>query len=75
MRTSTCAGIAALPRAARTLFNLAGAGISTTGTEASARSLSIVTSSDRKKVEERLVTEMNTLDKRLAQVQASAPKK
>jgi hypothetical protein len=40
-----------------------------------AASLSIVTSSDRKKVEERLVTEMNTLDKRLAQVQASTPKK
>ncbi len=40
-----------------------------------AASLSIVTSSDRKKVEERLVTEMNVLDKRLAQVQASAPKK
>jgi hypothetical protein len=40
-----------------------------------AASLSIVTSSDRKKVEERLVTEMNTLDNRLAQVQASTPKR
>lgn len=40
-----------------------------------AASLSIVTSSERKKVEERLVTEMNGLDKRLAQVQESTPKK
>ena len=40
-----------------------------------AASLSIVNSSDRKKVEERLVSEMNTLDKRLADVEAAAPKK
>jgi hypothetical protein len=40
-----------------------------------AASLSIVNSSDRKKMEERLVSEMNTLEKRLAQVQASTPKK
>ncbi len=40
-----------------------------------AASLSIVTSSDRKKMEERLITEMNALEKRLAQVQATAPKK
>ncbi len=40
-----------------------------------AASLSIVNSSDRKKMEERLVSEMNTLEKRLAQVQAAAPKK
>ena len=40
-----------------------------------AASLSIVTSSERKKMEERLVGEMNSLDKRLAQVQATAPKK
>jgi hypothetical protein len=40
-----------------------------------AASLSIVNSSDRKKMEERLVTEMNTLEKRLADVQASTPKK
>lgn len=37
--------------------------------------LSIVSSSDRKKMEERLVTQMNELEKRLAQVQAGAPKK
>ncbi|MEY2878000.1 MAG: hypothetical protein RLZZ15_380, partial [Verrucomicrobiota bacterium] len=37
--------------------------------------LSIVTSSDRKKVEERLVTEMNALEKRLADIQAATPKK
>jgi hypothetical protein len=40
-----------------------------------AASLSIVNSSDRKKMEERLVTEMNALDKRLAEIQANAPKK
>lgn len=40
-----------------------------------AASLSIVTSSDRKKMEERLVSEMNSLEKRMAQVQATAPKK
>jgi hypothetical protein len=40
-----------------------------------ATSLSIVNSSDRKKVEERLVNEMNVLDKRLAEVQAATPKK
>jgi HAMP domain-containing protein len=40
-----------------------------------AANLSIVNSSERKKVEERLVSEMNTLDKRLADIQAAAPKK
>ena len=40
-----------------------------------AASLSIITSSDRKKVEERLVSEMNVLDKRLQDVEAAAPKK
>jgi hypothetical protein len=40
-----------------------------------AASLSIVNSSDRKKMEERLVSEMNSLEKRLAQVQSAAPKK
>ena len=40
-----------------------------------AATLSIVNSSDRKKMEERLVGEMNTLDKRLADVEAAAPKK
>src|SRR5882724_10117637 len=40
-----------------------------------AASLSIVTSSDRKKVEEDLVTKMNDIDKRLADIQAEAPKK
>ena len=40
-----------------------------------AASLSIVNSSDRKKMEERLVTEMNVLDKRIAEIQAAAPKK
>jgi len=40
-----------------------------------AASLSIVNSSDRKKMEERLVTEMNALEKRLAEVQAATPKK
>jgi len=40
-----------------------------------AASLSIVNSSERKKVEERLVNEMNVLDKRLADIQAAAPTK
>ena len=40
-----------------------------------AASMSIVNSSDRKKMEERLVNEMNTLDKRLADIEAAAPKK
>lgn len=40
-----------------------------------AANLSIVNSSDRKKMEERLVTEMNALDKRLAEIQASTPTK
>ncbi len=40
-----------------------------------AASLSIVTSSDRKKVEERLVSDMNALEKRLQDVDAAVPKK
>lgn len=40
-----------------------------------AASMSIVNSSDRKKIEERLVSQMNELDRRLAEVQAAAPKK
>ena len=40
-----------------------------------ATSLSIINSSDRKKMEERLVSQMNILDKRLQDVQAAAPKK
>ena len=40
-----------------------------------AASLSIVTSSDRKKVEEDLVNRMNEIDKRLSDIQAQAPKK
>ena len=40
-----------------------------------AASLSIVNSSDRKKVEERLVTEMNALEKRITDIDANAPKK
>ena len=40
-----------------------------------AASLSIVNSSERKKVEERLVNEMNSLDKRLAEIQAATPTK
>lgn len=40
-----------------------------------AASMSIVNSSDRKKMEERLVAEMNTLDRRLAEIEAAAPKK
>ncbi len=40
-----------------------------------AASMSIVNSSDRKKVEERLVTQMNELEKRLTDLQAQMPKK
>lgn len=40
-----------------------------------AANLSIVNSSERKKVEERLVNEMNSLDKRMQEVAANAPKK
>ena len=40
-----------------------------------AASMSIVTSSDRKKMEERLVSEMNVLEKRLQEIDAAAPKK
>lgn len=40
-----------------------------------AANLSIVNSTERKKIEERLVGEMNTLDKRLAEIEAAAPKK
>jgi hypothetical protein len=40
-----------------------------------AASLSIVNSTDRKKVEERLVTEMNSLQKRLDELNAQTPKK
>jgi hypothetical protein len=40
-----------------------------------AASLSIVSSSERKKMEERLVTEMNGLQKRLDEMQAQLPKK
>jgi len=40
-----------------------------------AANLSIVNSTERKKIEERLVSEMNTLDKRLADIEANAPKK
>jgi hypothetical protein len=40
-----------------------------------AASLSIVSSSDRKKMEERLVSEMNSLQKRLDDLQADMPKK
>jgi ribosomal protein S17E len=40
-----------------------------------AANMSLVNSSDRKKMEERLVNEMNVLEKRLAEVQAAAPKK
>jgi hypothetical protein len=39
-----------------------------------AANMSIVNSSERKKVEERLVTEMNELEKRLAELQAKMPK-
>lgn len=40
-----------------------------------ATNLSIVNSTERKKMEERLVSEMNALDKRLAEIQANIPKK
>ncbi len=40
-----------------------------------ASNLSVINSTERKKVEERLVGEMNVLDKRLADIQAAAPKK
>jgi hypothetical protein len=40
-----------------------------------AANLSIVNSTERKKIEERLVSEMNSLDKRLADIEANAPKK
>jgi len=40
-----------------------------------AANLSIVNSTERKKVEERLVSEMNALDKRLADIEAGTPKK
>ena len=40
-----------------------------------AASLSIVTSSDRAKVEEQLVGRMNEIDRRLAEIEAAAPKK
>jgi hypothetical protein len=40
-----------------------------------ATSLSIVNSSERRKVEERLVTQMNEIEKRLNDVQAQAPRK
>jgi hypothetical protein len=40
-----------------------------------ASSLSIVNSSERKKIEEDLITKMNDLDKRLSDIQAQAPKK
>jgi hypothetical protein len=40
-----------------------------------AASLSIVTSSERKTLEERLVREMNALQKRLDNIEAQAPKK
>lgn len=40
-----------------------------------AASMSIVNSSDRKKMEERLVNEMNALEKRMQEIDATAPKK
>ena len=40
-----------------------------------AASMSIVTSSDRKKMEERLVGEMNNLEKRIQEIEAASPKK
>jgi hypothetical protein len=40
-----------------------------------AANLSIVNSTDRKKMEERLVSEMNVLEKRLADIEAANPKK
>jgi hypothetical protein len=40
-----------------------------------AASLSIVSSSDRKKVEQELITKMAEIEKRLNEIQAQAPKK
>ena len=40
-----------------------------------AASMSIVNSSDRKKMEERLVSDMNALEKRIQEIDAAAPKK
>lgn len=40
-----------------------------------AANMSIVNSTERKKMEERLVSEMNALDRRLAEIEANAPKK
>ena len=40
-----------------------------------AASMSIVTSSDRKKMEERLVGEMNNLEKRIQEIEAASPRK
>ncbi|MDQ5977236.1 MAG: hypothetical protein QG602_208 [Verrucomicrobiota bacterium] len=40
-----------------------------------AANMSIVNSTERKKMEERLVSEMNALDKRLVEIQAAAPQK
>jgi hypothetical protein len=40
-----------------------------------ATSLSIVNSSERKKIEERLVSQMNEIEKRLNEIQAQAPRK
>lgn len=40
-----------------------------------AANMSIVNSTERKKMEERLVNEMNALDKRLAEIQANVPQK
>jgi hypothetical protein len=40
-----------------------------------AASMSIVNSSDRKKMEERLISDMNALEKRLQQIDAAAPRK
>jgi hypothetical protein len=37
--------------------------------------MSIVTSSDRKKMEERLVGEMNNLEKRIQEIEAASPRK
>jgi len=40
-----------------------------------AANMSIVNSTERKKMEERLVSEMNALDRRLAEIEANAPQK
>ncbi|AOS43114.1 hypothetical protein Verru16b_00155 [Lacunisphaera limnophila] len=40
-----------------------------------AANMSIVNSTERKKMEERLISEMNTLDRRLGEIQANAPTK